>query len=36
MRDWALVLLPIAIAVYFIIYPDQFSELVAGAMQWVR
>jgi len=36
MRDWILVLIPVAIIVYFIVYPDQFSALMAWAMQWVR
>ena len=35
-REWTLVFIPVTIIVYFIVYPDQFSELVAWALQWVR
>ena len=36
MREWMLVLIPVALIVYFIVYPDQFTALMAWAMQWVR
>jgi len=36
MREWLLVFIPVAIVVYFIIYPDQFTVLVAWGMEWVR
>ena len=32
MRDWLLVLLPILIALYFIIFPDQFHV----ALNWLH
>ena len=32
MRDWLLVLLPILIALYFIIFPDQFNV----ALNWLH
>lgn len=28
MRDWLLMALPIVFVIYFLIYPDQFNELV--------
>jgi hypothetical protein len=28
MRDWLLVLLPVLIALYFIIFPDQFGVML--------
>jgi len=36
MREWYLVFLPVVIIVYFVVFPEQFGELVAWAMQWVR
>jgi hypothetical protein len=35
MRDWLLLLAPIAFIVYFLIYPDQFSTFVAWASHLV-
>ena len=32
MRDWLLVLLPILIALYFILFPDQFDV----ALKWLH
>jgi len=32
MRDWVLVLTPIAVVVYFIVYPDQFHAF----MMWIE
>jgi len=29
MRDWILTLSPLAAAIYFLVYPDQFRELLA-------
>jgi hypothetical protein len=31
MRDWLLLLAPIALIVYFLAYPDQFSAFVSWA-----
>ncbi len=29
MRDWILLAAPMAAAIYFLVYPDQFRELLA-------
>ena len=29
MRDWILLSVPVAAAIYFLVYPDQFRELFA-------
>ena len=29
MRDWILLSAPMAAVIYFLVYPDQFSELLA-------
>jgi hypothetical protein len=29
MRDWVLILAPVAATIYFLVYPDQFRELLA-------
>ena len=34
MRDWLLMALPIVLVIYFLIYPDQFNELVTWAMSF--
>jgi hypothetical protein len=31
MRDWLLLLAPIALVAYFMVYPDQFSAFLAWA-----
>ena len=31
MRDWWLVLLPIGIVLYFVVFPDQFSAFIVWA-----
>jgi len=31
MRDWVLPVAPIALVVYFIVFPDQFSALLGWA-----
>ena len=31
MRDWLLLLTPIGLIIYFLIYPDQFSAMVYWA-----
>jgi hypothetical protein len=31
MREWLLVLAPVAVVIYFVIYPDQFAALVHWA-----
>ena len=36
MRDWYLPLAPIATIGYFLVFPDQFSSLIAWAMQHIR
>jgi hypothetical protein len=33
MRDWLLLLAPIALVIYFLAYPDQFSAFMAWAAQ---
>jgi hypothetical protein len=35
MRDWLLVLAPIGLIVYFLVYPERFSTLVGWAEQFV-
>ena len=35
MRDWLLLLGPIALIVYFLAYPDQFSAFVSWASRLV-
>jgi hypothetical protein len=35
MREWLLVVLPVLIVVYFIIYPSQLGVLVAIAMRYM-
>ena len=32
MRDWLLMALPVGLVIYFLIYPDQFNELVTWLM----
>ena len=29
MRDWIIILAPLAATIYFLVYPDQFKELLA-------
>ena len=36
MRDWWLVLLPIGMVLYFIIYPDQLSACIAWAEGFIH
>ena len=36
MRDWILILLPVAVVVYFLVYPDAFSAVVAWVQSIVR
>jgi hypothetical protein len=33
MRDWLLLLAPLALVLYFAIYPDQFSAFMSWAAQ---
>ncbi len=33
MRDWLLLLAPIVVIVYFLVYPDQFSAFMAWGSQ---
>ena len=33
MRDWLLMLAPLALVLYFVIYPDQFSAFMSWAAQ---
>jgi hypothetical protein len=35
MREWLLVVLPVLIVVYFVIYPNQLGTLVAIAMRFI-
>jgi hypothetical protein len=35
MREWLLVVLPILIVVYFVIYPSQLGMLAAFAMRFI-
>lgn len=36
MREWYLPLAPIAAISYFMVFPHQFSSLIAWAVQFVR
>jgi hypothetical protein len=36
MRDVIFMVAPVAIAIYFLVYPDEFHALVAWAMQFIR
>jgi hypothetical protein len=36
MRDWYIVVAPVAVVVYFLVFPDQLSWLMDWAMQFVR
>jgi hypothetical protein len=36
MRDWLLPLAPIATVMYFVVFPHQFSELIAWARQFAH
>jgi hypothetical protein len=33
MRDWLLTLTPIALIIYFLLYPDQFTAFISWAQQ---
>ena len=35
MRDWLLLLTPIALVIYFLAYPDQFSAFMAWAQSFI-
>lgn len=35
MRDWLLLLAPIAFIVYFLVYSDQFSAFMTWASQFI-
>ncbi len=35
MRDWLLLLAPIALVIYFLVYPDRFSAFMAWASHLV-
>lgn len=35
MRDWLLLLAPIALILYFLVYPDQFSAFMAWAQSLI-
>jgi hypothetical protein len=34
MREWNLVMAPVAVILYFIVYPAQFSALIAWAIRF--
>jgi hypothetical protein len=36
MREWLLVLAPVAVVIYFVIYPDQFAALLHWANNFMR
>jgi hypothetical protein len=36
MREWLLAIIPAAAIVYFLMYPDQFSKIVAWLAQLFR
>jgi hypothetical protein len=36
MRDFILLLAPVAIVIYFLVYPNQFSSLTSWAMNLLR
>ena len=36
MRDWTLVLAPLAVVTYFVVRPDQLSALATFAERFVR
>lgn len=36
MRDWMLPLAPVIAVAYFMVFPDQFGELVTWAVTFVR
>jgi hypothetical protein len=36
MREWYLVLVPVVAIVYFTLFPDQFSALIAWAANYVH
>jgi len=36
MREWLLTLVPVVLIVYFLIYPDQFGELVTRLSDMFR
>jgi len=36
MRDWLLLLAPLAAVIYFLIFPDQFKELLARLAVFVQ
>jgi hypothetical protein len=33
MRDWALLLAPLSVVLYFLLFPDQFGAFMAWATQ---
>ena len=35
MRDWILLLAPVALIVYFLAYPDQFSVFMSWASRYI-
>jgi len=35
MREWYLPLAPVAAIIYFLVFPDQFSALIAWATRFV-
>ncbi len=36
MRDMVLMLAPVALVIYFVVYPDQFSAFIGWAGQFLR
>jgi hypothetical protein len=36
MREWILAFVPATLVVYFVIYPEQFSALVAWGVRFVQ
>ena len=36
MRDWVLIVTPVVIVAYFLVYPDQFNAFVAWAQSIIR
>jgi hypothetical protein len=35
MREWLLVILPLAIVFYFLIFPDQLGPVI-GLVEWIK
>ena len=36
MQDWLLIIAPLAITIYFIEYPDQFTGIMGWLIDWMR